>query len=873
AQPHLYAIEGKVAMVYREITTYENHPEIDETTYRVDLSFRDANTEAPEASEQYNTHLNFYDGRDPGSNEEVKGYGRLLYPGIYPNIDFHLYGHSFGTKLAFVLHPGADPNDLVLHFDGQDILDVVNGNEIELYMGSKDIAIPQSIAYQADQQGNITPLLWSPTYSDQGNGDVKLHFGTYDPNQELIILFGKPETESNGARSHAVVPPHYMSYFGGSGQDEIRAVTTDDVGNTYIAGVTNSTDLPIAGLYRLNGKLQEDGFVASFDANFVLQWVDYFASDQREWINDIAWTAFGNRLYFVGTHDEGPHQSNLDIYDAPGPNYFQDLVTGRTGFFGFVDALSGNRVLLSVIGSELTSCKAIDADPVSGEFVIVGKTEKLSGQNCSGSTQYTTLPICDNTPGGTTPYFQQTNGVLAGTSYTNSLDGWFAIFNPNASLRICSFFGGGSHDAIRDVAMDPANQRIYMVGTTSSEAPTPVDYCSASSTGTFPICNTIGSGAFFRPELNAVSPMSTHVPDGFVAGMSYNAELDWCTYLGGIDIDGATSVAVSPTGKVAVTGFTRSWTFNTQANLCASAMTDHFPVCYTNTQYSGHYNPQTAIVSYQMFLSVFGNNGNMEYSILDGGQWDEAKVNWSPNEFSPFSTFFPEVAIDENENYFVQFTSWSNNQSPYGPLTPVQANGFYYQDENADLEHTGNDHRSDVIVLGIDANYNQKLMTYLGGVSYDSHSDWSDGIATHQSRVIVVGGTSSQSHFGPFCDGSFQYCAGSSLTIPNQHFSAGYLAELNKRGWPLSINETPKEGTYTLEVFPNPLTQGEHLNLQLPEVQGELVVLNTLGKVVYQQRPNQVKVQLDISHLPPGAYMVLWQNEKQWLGKAKFVIH
>ncbi|MGD1844184.1 MAG: hypothetical protein ACFB10_02205, partial [Salibacteraceae bacterium] len=532
AQPHLYAIEGKVAMVYREITTYENQPEIDETTYRVDLSFRDANTVAPEASEQFYTHLNFYDGRDPGGIEEVKGYGRLVYPGIYPNIDFHLYGHSFGTKLAFVLHPGANPNDLVLHFDGQDILDVVNGNEIELYMGSKDIAIPQSIAYQADQQGNITPLLGSPTDSDQGNGDVKLHFGTYDPNQELIILFGKPETESNGARSHAVVPPHYMSYFGGSGQDEIRAVTTDDVGNTYIAGMTFTVDLPLIGTFNQIGKLQEDGFIVRFNSNFVMDWGIYNASQQREWINDLSWTSFDDRLYFVGTHDEFGLQSNLPTINPSGPNYFSDLVTGKTAIFGYVEAQTGNLKLQTILGSELTSGTSIDADPVTGEFVIAGNTRKLSGQNCSGITQYNTLPICNNTAGGTTSYFQQTNGVLAGVGNSNSEEGWFAIFNPNASLRICSFFGGGSHDAILDVAMDPLNQRIYLVGTTSSEAPSPTDYCSAANTGSFPLCNSIGNGAFFRPELNAVSPMSSLMPDGFVAGMSYNAELDWCTYLG-----------------------------------------------------------------------------------------------------------------------------------------------------------------------------------------------------------------------------------------------------------------------------------------------------------------------------------------------------
>ncbi|MBK9600197.1 MAG: hypothetical protein IPO60_18230 [Flavobacteriales bacterium] len=43
----------------------------------------------------------------------VHPYHRVIYPGIYPHIDMHIYSGMVGQKIAFVISPGrATPKDI-----------------------------------------------------------------------------------------------------------------------------------------------------------------------------------------------------------------------------------------------------------------------------------------------------------------------------------------------------------------------------------------------------------------------------------------------------------------------------------------------------------------------------------------------------------------------------------------------------------------------------------------------------------------------------------------------------------------------------------------------------------------------------------------
>ena len=79
---------------------------------------------------------------------------------------------------------------------------------------------------------------------------------------------------------------NFAAVFGGSGQDYAASVASDSAGNTYIAGLTYSPDLPVTpgafqstmgGNYTLANpsSIQSDAFVAKFSPTGTLIWATF----------------------------------------------------------------------------------------------------------------------------------------------------------------------------------------------------------------------------------------------------------------------------------------------------------------------------------------------------------------------------------------------------------------------------------------------------------------------------------------------------------------------------------------------------------------------------------------------------------------------
>jgi hypothetical protein len=95
--------------------------------------------------------------------------------------------------------------------------------------------------------GNTTSAdlpLTSPSQSSLG-GDADAWLARFDPVQFL---------------------PSFVTYFGGSGRDELTAIVHDGNGDVYAAGFTNSADLPVRNATQFQPGGADDGFIARFDA-------------------------------------------------------------------------------------------------------------------------------------------------------------------------------------------------------------------------------------------------------------------------------------------------------------------------------------------------------------------------------------------------------------------------------------------------------------------------------------------------------------------------------------------------------------------------------------------------------------------------------
>ena len=89
----------------------------------------------------------------------------------------------------------------------------------------------------------------------------------------------------------------YLTHLGGSNQDSAKSVAADAAGNTYIAGATNSKDLPFVDAVEpsLAGTL--NALVAKFDGQTgAVQYATYLGGTTYDYAVGIAADASGNAL-------------------------------------------------------------------------------------------------------------------------------------------------------------------------------------------------------------------------------------------------------------------------------------------------------------------------------------------------------------------------------------------------------------------------------------------------------------------------------------------------------------------------------------------------------------------------------------------------
>jgi hypothetical protein len=232
-------------------------------------------------------------------------------------------------------------------------------------------------------------------------------------------------------------------------------------------------------------------------------------------------------------------------------------------------------------------------------------------------------------------------------------------FNPNASgpdqLTYCTYLGGSGTDVAHGIDVDAAG-RIYVIGTTRS---TDFPLTSSAYAGViygpqdafiamFDLSNssTLAYSTYLGGELSddgfaiAVTPSgtvyaagstsSTGFPqagaqysptlnggayvDGWVAQMdltkSGNPSLIYSSYLGGGDLDEIFKIAIDPSGKLLVTGYTMSSDFPVTADAFQKTLGGNADAFVARLDFT---KPQAGFLDYATYLG--GLNGDAGYDI------------------------------------------------------------------------------------------------------------------------------------------------------------------------------------------------------------------------------------------------------------------
>jgi hypothetical protein len=412
-----YEVFAEEEAVISEATGKRINPESNQNykirTHRIDIIFHGAKTPEIIAEERIPGYSNYYLGKTPENGvTEVRSFKKLIYKGIYKNIDLVFYTKENKLKYDIVVHPGGNLKDMRLKYSGMDKLRMEEGQLIVLTsLGLVKERIPYS--YLAESRQNI-----QVAYSIKGS-EVSFDGPSYDKTKTLVV---DPLIE-------------WGTYFGGSADG--HAIYKNSLGEIYTAGrATGNSAIATTGAHQtfLNGPT--DAFIMKFDNTGTKLWGTYYGGVGKDQINGICGDQPGDYIFVTGHTDSpsgiataGAHQS---VYGG------NDFGVGDA----FIASFTKNGILEwgSYLGGALSDeGSAITTD--GNHLYIVGNTRSTSAIATTGAHQI---------------------------SYGGDMDDAFlAKFHFNGSIAWATYYGGSGYDKGKGIKADSLGN-VYITGETSS---------------------------------------------------------------------------------------------------------------------------------------------------------------------------------------------------------------------------------------------------------------------------------------------------------------------------------------------------------------------------------------------------------------------
>ncbi len=307
----------------------------------------------------------------------------------------------------------------------------------------------------------------------------------------------------------------YSAFLGGDAADEGIGIAVDPLGRAYVAGFTESTNLPTTpNALQLSFGGYQDGFVARINpAGDAFDYLTYLGGTNADYVDGIAVDAAG-QAYLTGFTTS----TNFWITNAVQPQISNPSNTVTTNVVitgdAFVTKLTpaGNLVYSSYLGGDSTDVGFRIAADVAGNAYVVGSTRSsdfpVSTTNLTGSV-WTNRAYED--------VFVTKVGPNGGTNWVYSV-----------------VFGGNGTDEGWDLRLD-ASGSVQIIGLTASTD-----------------C----------PTLNVPTGGSTTnrgFTDALVASLNPDGTaLDYAFYYGGEWDDYGYAIEADPAGNVYVAGATAS---------------------------------------------------------------------------------------------------------------------------------------------------------------------------------------------------------------------------------------------------------------------------------------------------------------------------
>ncbi len=831
--PSLFFSEEWVSFVLYQVDSVNG-----DSSYRLDMKFGCASE--PQAGipeneiscptlrpkSKVDQHLNYYFPHCPNGILDVTGYDQLSVEEAFPKINTHFYSNASGAKIFFELEPDADPNDLVLQFEGQDSISIItNSGALKLYMSGRRFVFPQATAYQVSSNNQIIPVTWQPSWYHMGNGQVGLIIGgNYDHSLPLMIRVATPVLTPLIREDNL----YWSTFYGGDGLERNTDLAVNQEDDMYLLTVSTSRFFPV-----LNGQKEEpsgglDLIISKFDFGASREWATFFGGSGDEFPGDIVYDEDQEQIYVCGNTSS----DNLPVQQG-NSTFFQANLGGKTdAFIGRFTESQGRTRWVSYFGGteEDFGEGGLVLDESSQRLFLIGTSRGGTQTSICPTDTLSGFPLC---PGGGNRYFQADvqGGYDAFVSEFSTLD---------HSLTWSTYFGGDQDDRASAIALGydlQGNLNALYVGGNTSTLQVPATITSPITTatgGAFPLANP-SSSTYFQSTNGQLS--------GFTSKFDIPSfQVTWSTFIGGEGVDRLTGLATNSLGDLYAVGNTRT----SQTTLsCVANTQGTFPICNAN--------------NFSYIDNIFTGAPNEDGFILRLNPLHQ--LTWSTYLGGEALELIQSIDIDAMDNVFIGGRTESLDPNASGiPTLNANFPAYYFQPQNSSIG-SGFNQGSDVFISSFDTQNQLRYATYFGGPPEAlNRSGDEDGLEIKVSQgnnLYVVG--SSLTNLTPTEDPPLitdvPYFV-SSLPGGDQ---SGFITRFDLDKVSTAV-EGQADSSIPIKVYPNPVQ--DQLRIQFSQVLGtiEVRVWDLMGRLQLAESVNHPSAKdiltLDTSTLSKGSYIL-----------------
>lgn len=310
------------------------------------------------------TKVNYFIGNDPSKwLTNVPTYSRVRYKNIYPGIDLVYYGNNRQVEYDFEAAPGADTSKIQFDVKGADSIQTDAEGNLVLKKGTGTLQFKAPMVYQKSN-GKRVPVTGG--YAVQDSSHVGFKLAQHDSSKPVVI-------------DPVLV---YSGFLGGRSNDAIAALDVDSEGNVYVAGITSSSDFPLAAIGTLT-PTQQRTFVGKMDVSgSSLLYADYISGTSgNDYAEDIKVDSTG-AAYLSGY----AYSSDFPVTQGA----YQTTLGGSVDAFITKISPDGSSLVYSTYlggsNEEYNSFLTIDS---AGEVYIAGTTYSEDFPVTSGAYQTT----------------------------------------------------------------------------------------------------------------------------------------------------------------------------------------------------------------------------------------------------------------------------------------------------------------------------------------------------------------------------------------------------------------------------------------------------------------------------------------------------